>query len=190
MTHKFEPKDYVKLENPERYKKLPPKEILYEKGLNSGNYFLDVGAGTGYFSFPASEIVGENGKVFATDISKEMLEELERRIVEKGVTNIQTINTKENEVGVNHQIIDFALICFVFHEFYEKSEFLKKISAVVKENGTICIIDWAKKETVNGPPIDHRVSIDEAVLALQSIGLKKITLEEKGDSYYIVLGKK
>lgn len=40
MTHKFDPVNLSRLDNPERRKALPPREILLELGLKSGDYFL------------------------------------------------------------------------------------------------------------------------------------------------------
>ena len=88
MAHKFNVKEMHKLDSFERRKILPPEEILIKAGLKIKDIFLDIGCGIGYFSIPASRIIGIEGKVFALDTSSEMLEELKRRIYKKNIKNI------------------------------------------------------------------------------------------------------
>ena len=75
MTHKFDAKNRHKLDNPKRREMLPPEKTLIRLGLKQGDIVADIGCGIGYFTIPAANIVGDSGKVFAMDISPEMLEE-------------------------------------------------------------------------------------------------------------------
>jgi ubiquinone/menaquinone biosynthesis C-methylase UbiE len=77
--HKFDPKRIDILISEERKKELDPLKYLKEKGLKKGMTFADIGCGPGFFVFPASEIVGEKGKVYALDTQQEMLNELNKR---------------------------------------------------------------------------------------------------------------
>jgi len=72
MHHKFDVKSFAKLDNPERRKSLPADAILHKFDLEDGDVVADVGCGIGYFTFPASSVVGLTGKVLAMDISDEM----------------------------------------------------------------------------------------------------------------------
>ena len=80
MSHKFSAKDKSKLDNPERRKILPPPITLEKLYLQKGDIVADVGCGIGYFNIPAAVIVGEMGKVYAIDISEEMLREVQERV--------------------------------------------------------------------------------------------------------------
>jgi hypothetical protein len=57
MTHKFDFKKKKHLDSKQRQKLLPPYELLAKFGLNNGKVVADIGAGTGYFSFPAGLIL-------------------------------------------------------------------------------------------------------------------------------------
>ena len=52
---------------------------------------MDYGCGIGFNTIPASEIVGENGKVYALDIHPLAIKTIEKKIREKGLVNIDTI---------------------------------------------------------------------------------------------------
>ena len=46
-----------------------PYRILNTAGLKKGQQVLEVGCGPGFFTIPASRIVGEEGHVYAVDIN-------------------------------------------------------------------------------------------------------------------------
>ena len=126
MAHKFNPKDMQRLDSPERRKILPPKKTLNMIGLNKNQIFIDIGCGIGYFSIPASKSVGIKGKVYALDTSIEMIQELERRISENKITNIETIISDPYDFKLNSDIATFAFMANVLHEVDEKEIFLKE----------------------------------------------------------------
>ena len=68
MAKKFDPRKKDQLTAPEREEKLHPKALLQSFGLQAGNFMADIGCGPGFFTIPAAEIVGPNGKVYAADM--------------------------------------------------------------------------------------------------------------------------
>lgn len=76
MTHKFYVKNKYKLDNAKGRELLPPEQTLIRLGLHEGDTMADIGCGIGYFTIPASKIVGDSGKIFAMDLLPEMLEEV------------------------------------------------------------------------------------------------------------------
>ena len=69
-------------------------ERLVEKaGVTAGSRVLDVAAGYGEPSLTAARVVGENGKVVATDISAEMLAYGRERAQAAGLDNIEFIES-------------------------------------------------------------------------------------------------
>ena len=89
--NKFNHNKRSHLDSDERKKILPPFKILKMFGLKSGDIFADIGAGTGYFSFPALEIVGTSGFVYALDISEIMLNEIDTKIKKRNLLSNKNI---------------------------------------------------------------------------------------------------
>ncbi len=54
MEKRFNPQHLHKLDNPERRKSLPPDKLLDLLKIRDTDTVLDLGAGTGYFTLPAS----------------------------------------------------------------------------------------------------------------------------------------
>ncbi len=188
MTHKFDEKNMKKLDNPNRRKKLPPKQTLLNLGLSNGDIIADIGCGIGYFSIPASEIVGDSGKVFAIDISKAMLDVLKNKISDNQITNISLIQSKEYNFGLAENSVNVAFMCNILHEIDDKDKFINEIKNILMTNGKVAIIEWAKKETESGPPIDHRLSYDECKELLINNGFKEINNIEIGNDFYSITG--
>ena len=45
-----------------------PVRLLEKMGVKEGQKIIDIGCGPGFFTIPASKIVGEDGFIFALDI--------------------------------------------------------------------------------------------------------------------------
>ena len=190
MSHKFNPKDKHKLDNEKRRELLPPEQTLINLHLHKGDIFADIGCGIGYFSIPASKIVGENGKIFAMDILLEMLEDVEGKIKEYNITNIETILTEENNLKLKDNEVTFAFISNVLHEANEKEFFLTEIKRIISPKGKIAIVEWEKIHGDFGPPIDHRLDRIYLAKLLDSLGFSNISTMDIGKDFYGIVAEK
>ena len=144
MAHKFDPKNISRLDAPDRKAILPPYELLKEIGLKLGDTFLDIGAGTGYFSIPATGLVGRKGKVIAVDSSPEMIAELNKRLSCCENTGVEVRQSDENDLKVDAATIDMAFMSVVLHEVEEKEQFIQAVKSVLKPGGNLAVIEWTQ----------------------------------------------
>ena len=190
MAHKFNVKDMQKLDSPERRKILPPEETLIKIGLNKNQIFIDIGCGIGYFSIPASKIVGHEGKVFALDTSKEMIDELRIRILKNKITNIDTIISDPYHFHLDSNIGTFSFMANVLHEVEDKISFLKETNRILKKDGTLCIIEWQKKLTERGPPLEERINESEIEELMDKTNFKMTNSHSLGENFIYYISKK
>jgi ubiquinone/menaquinone biosynthesis C-methylase UbiE len=190
MAHKFNVKDMQKLDSPERRKILPPEETLIKIGLNKNQIFIDIGCGIGYFSIPASKIVGHEGKVFALDTSKEMIDELRIRILKNKITNIDTIISDPYHFHLDSNIGTFSFMANVLHEVEDKISFLKETNRILKKDGTLCIIEWQKKLTERGPPLEERINESEIEELMDKTNFKMTSSHSLGENFIYYISKK
>lgn len=171
--HKFSPENADRLENIERYTLIPPKETLLRFGLSKGMTFVDVGAGTGFFSRAAAEIVGNKGHVYSFDMSDKMLAfMLESPLPE----NMIPMMTQEYVLPLHGDVADMTFFAFVLHENADVLRLLKEAARITKSSGKIVIIDWKKEIEEHGPPMGERLDKDELKKLLQNF-----TFIEEGD---------
>jgi len=191
MEHKFNPENKKRLSGELRKKILPASRTLKGAGLKTGMTIADVGCGNGYFTFNASKIVGSKGRVFALDISSEMLEDIISIVKEKDITNIEAIKTEENNLKIDKESVDIAFSCNVVHETRDPGLFLIEIKRILKNQGRIAIIDWEKIDSDFGPPKEHRIDKSMLMGQLKDIGFKYIkTKSLNKDLYRITAIKK
>ena len=186
MNRIFNHKEMAKLDNPARRALLPPQQVLDGIDLLPGQTLLDIGAGTGYFSLPALERVGEAGRVIAADLSEEMLAELERRLP-PGEGRVETVLCGKDAVPLPDRTAHRILLAFVFHEIPDQGRYVSKTARLLEEGGTVTVVEWRREETPAGPPLDHRISEEELIRVFASQGFTPVKNEKLNTSHYLVV---
>ena len=154
MPHKFDPEKVQTLESDERRRTMPPERLLRGFGLRRGMTFVDVGAGTGYFSLAAADLVGPEGKVHALDVSPAMLDHLRAR---NPPAWVRVERCQESRLPVPDGAADLCFTCFVLHEVEDPAAFLKEMGRVTKPYAPIVVLEWAKRRQKEGPPFEERL---------------------------------
>jgi ubiquinone/menaquinone biosynthesis C-methylase UbiE len=190
MTHKFDIKDRHKLDNAKRREMLPPEKTLISLGLKKGDIMADIGCGIGYFTIPASKIVGDSGRVFAMDIIPEMLQEVEIKMSKENVSNVETVLTKENDLKLEEDKITIAFISTVLHETEDKEKFLREVKRIISPEGRIAVIEWQKINSEFGPPIEHRLDKTDLIEILNTIGFSNISTLDIGENFYGLIAQR
>lgn len=179
----FNPAHMNMLESPERYTILPPYKTLKYMCLKEDDVMIDIGCGTGYFTLPASRITGPAGRVIGVDISEEMLDELRRKIVGQAL-NIELLLSDHLKIPVTDQLGTFALLSNVLHESGDMLTMLRETNRILKPGGRLAIIEWEKRETPMGPPIEHRLHPDEILSMVRDSGFTMAKIVPAGE-YHI-----
>ena len=190
MSHKFSVKDKNKLDNPERRKIMPPEITLEKLHLLKDDIVADVGCGIGYFSIPAAVIIGEKGKVYAMDISDEMLKEVQENANENNIANIEIVKTLENSLIVADESVTYAFICNVLHETENMGSFLKEVNRILVSEGKVAIIEWMKKESHIGPPMNHRIAEEALINMLNNMELRVVEKIDISNEFYGIVAIK
>ena len=154
MAHIFDPSNALRLERDERRELLRPSHTLARFGVARGMTVVDVGAGTGFFTRAASELVGPEGRVHAVDVSETMLGHLR----DLGVPPNVSLSTSEPlRVPLPAGTADIVLAAFVVHEAPDRHAFLDELVRLLKPGGRILVFDWKRQEEEHGPPMAERL---------------------------------
>lgn len=188
MAHKFDVNNKQRLDNPRRREMLPIDKMLNTIGLKFGEKVADIGCGIGYFSLPIAGAIGSEGTVFALDVEAEMIEDLDKKIKENNIDNIQTVITEEYNLQLDDAAVSYAFICTVLHEIEDRIKFMNETKRILNLGGKVTIVEWIKKESEWGPPINHRIAGDEVMQELTDCGFKDISYKEINELFYVVTG--
>jgi ubiquinone/menaquinone biosynthesis C-methylase UbiE len=123
-----------------------PEQNIYQFSLMKGETVADFGAGSGFYSFAVASAVGENGKVYAIDVQKDLLQKLknEARNV-KHLSNIEIIWADIDNLGgtrLKEESVDSVIAANVFFQLEDKKNACLEIKRILKKGGRVLFIDW------------------------------------------------
>jgi ubiquinone/menaquinone biosynthesis C-methylase UbiE len=170
---------------------LNAERVLQETGLKSGNKFLDVGCGEGYFSIAAAKIVGNKGKVYALDSYEKSIAVLKQQIHRENIGNIEAIVADVTQkMPLPKAVIDVCLMANVMHGFLANGEVprvMTEIARVMKVGSTLAVVEFQKIPGPPGPPISIRMTPKELEDLVLGYGFEKNKVVEVGPIHYAAM---
>ena len=161
--------DFILFNNPDRERWEDTRHSLEKVGLRPGMKVADVGCGPGYFTFKFSDIVGESGRVYASETNPRHLEFLRKFIDQNGIHNVEVVESSFNGIGLPEDIrVDVVYMCSLYHNVYaaftdaEREVFVRSIRRALGKNGNHLVIvdnDLVTKENLpyHGPYINKHL---------------------------------
>ncbi|MBA4065485.1 MAG: methyltransferase type 11 [Isosphaera sp.] len=146
------------LERPERVKEEEPAKLVEALGLKPGMVVADVGAGSGYHAFLMAPLVGDKGKVIASDIQQEMLDLVAARAKKQRVTNVETVKGTATDPKLPAGGVDLILMVDVYHEFEFPFEMAEKMVAALKPGGRLVFVEFRLEDPKVPIKLVHKMS--------------------------------
>lgn len=170
-----DPKAYIgALEDPKRDAYQKPHEVIHALDLKPGEVIADIGAGSGYFTFHLARHVGDNGKVYAVDVSPDMILHMNRRIRELKANNVITLLADPDDPLLPDRSVNRFFFSDSWHHIENQSKYLSLMKRMLKPGGEIVMIDFHKKDLPVGPPMNMRIGREEVIKQLESNGYRFI----------------
>ncbi len=160
------------LEDPKRDEYQKPHEVITALGLKPSEVIADIGAGSGYFTFRIARHLGNAGRVYAVDISPEMIVHLNRRIRDLNVKNIVSVLAAPEDPLLADSSVDRFFICDTWHHIENHNHYLGLHKKMLKPGGEVVMIDFKKIETPVGPPVQMRIARDDLVKEMERNGFR------------------
>lgn len=165
-------------------------EIVAALGLEDKQRVADIGAGTGFFSEMLARAVGENGLVWALEISPKFLEHLRERFSKAELSQIEVVENSDRTTGLAESSIDLAFVCDVYHHFEYPKAMLQNLKYVLTPGGSLVVIDFNRIPGETDPWIlDHvRAGKDVFRAEIEAAGFRfkdEIEIEGLEDNYIL-----
>lgn len=159
------------LERPAREREERTDLLIQALPLEQGDVIADIGAGTGYFSFPIAARVPD-GEVLAVDIQPEMQALIQQRKTELGVANVRSVLGTETDPGLAPASVDMILIVDAYHEFSYPREMGEAMVRALKPGGQIVLVEYRGEDpAVMIKPL-HKMSETQARNEMEALGLR------------------
>jgi ubiquinone/menaquinone biosynthesis C-methylase UbiE len=147
------------LERPNREDVQMSPAIMKSLAFKPGERVADIGAGTGYFTFPIAEAVGPTGVVWALDIAPEMIEVLEFRIKARKVANVRVRKVPSDDPQLEPGSLDTILMIDSIHYVKDRTAYARRLLPGLAPGGRLVIIDYRPRpisERPWGPPPEQQ----------------------------------
>jgi ubiquinone/menaquinone biosynthesis C-methylase UbiE len=103
-----------------------------------GERILEIGPGTGYYSFDIAERLGE-GRLEIFDIQQEMLDHVTREAERRGVTNVTPTHGDAQALPFEDGSFDGAVLVTVLGEIPDQELALREIARVLRPGGRLVV---------------------------------------------------
>ena len=133
------------LDRPEREAEEAPSLLIKSLGLKPGNVVADIGAGSGYLSFPMAKLVAPTGKVYAEEIQQEMLDIIRAKGKRNGAKNVVPHLGTITDPQLPANSVDLILMVDVYHEFDHPYEMTSNMVKCLKKGGRLVFVEYRKE---------------------------------------------
>jgi ubiquinone/menaquinone biosynthesis C-methylase UbiE len=175
-----------RFESKERTAYQKPEQVMSYFGNIEGKKVMDIGAGTGYFSF---RMVDAGASVIAADVDDQFLEFVTDKKDRLGLGNDQLEVRKipYDSPSLSDDEVDIVLIVNTYHHIENRVPYFKEVKSGLKDGGRLIVIDFFKKETPVGPPVEMKISSDKIVNELKDSGFEQFEINKDLLPYQFII---
>jgi len=169
-------------------------------GWKAGQTVADIGAGDGQYAFAASSLLGENGKVYATELDQKKLQAIKEEVARRGLKNVVVLQAAEKDTNLPENCCDAIFLRRVYHHLTAPQEIDASLMRNLKPGGLLAIIDVPPRKwlTANSPVkgvpenrgghgIPQKILVDELTAA--GFTLKQTFNDWPEDDYCVIFRK-
>ncbi len=124
-------------------------EIFAAMRLSPGDNVADVGAGGGFLTVRLSEAVGEEGRVYAEDITERSIRELTEQIENLAISNVEPVLGETDDPNLPEGELDAVVIVNSYHEMNQPESMLVGIWRSLQSGGRLVIVDNPPRDSTS-----------------------------------------
>lgn len=158
------------LDRPTREAEEQPELLLRSLPLKPTDIVADIGAGTGYFAFRISPLLPQ-GHCLAVDIQPELLDVIQRRIEERGVTNVMPMLGTAVDPNLPETGVNLVLMVDAYHEFSHPWEMMTAVVRALKPGGLAVLVEFRGEDPSVKRHRLHKMTEAQARREMAAVGL-------------------
>ncbi len=163
-----------------------PESILERIGLASGDTFIDVGCGDGFFALPAARKIGPHGRICGIDVDAEALDLLREKAFAEGLDNVVLRHGPAEEIVLCEGCADVVFFGIVLHDFDDPVRVLGNAKRMAAPGGRIVDVDWRKEPLPIGPPAAKKFGTEHAASLMAEAGLRVTGVTDLEPYHYMI----
>lgn len=164
-----------------------PEVVASHFHLKEGDLVADFGAGSGFFLRTLSKAVGDNGRVYACEIQKGLVEKIGELIRAQGLGNVHPLWCDLEEVNgikIATGELDVAILVNTLFLIEQKDLSVQEMGRTLRSGGKFFVIDWTESFGGMGPQPGAVVTAASATALFESNGFVFEREFPAGDHHY------
>ena len=117
------------------------RSTLDRVGIQPGDQVLELGPGPGTFTVEAGHRAGPSGRLIAVDIQPEMIAQVDDRVRQAGLINVETHVAGAYDLPLGDETVDRAFLVTVLPEIPDQARALDELRRVLKPGGVLSITE-------------------------------------------------
>ena len=126
-----------------------PIKNLKALGLKEDNIVADLGAGNGFYSIAAGQMVPK-GKVYAVEVVKDFLMTIRNKVKEAHLNNVEILWGNVEKKGgtlIGDEMVNAVIASNILFQVEDKAQFIEEIKRILKPKGRVLLIDWVMESS-------------------------------------------
>ncbi|MGE0484958.1 MAG: class I SAM-dependent methyltransferase [Gammaproteobacteria bacterium] len=166
----------ARFESAERDAWQKPDAVMARLGELAGKRVLDIGSGTGYFSF---RLAAAGAHVICADVDERFLGYIRERMSREQVdpAKMELRQLAFDSPGLAPAEVDLVMLVDTYHHIENRETYFAAVRAGLASGGRLVVIDFFKRDDPVGPPPRMKVAEDEVVAELARAGFSRFTIE-------------
>lgn len=155
-------------EGDDRDRRQKPEEVIKALDLKPGQTIVDLGAGSGYFTWRFAKAVGPQGKVVGLEIESNLVEKLKADASKRGLANYEARLVPTDDPQLDPGSVDVIFLCDTYHHINNRVAYFNKARQSLRQGGRLVILDMVRTQKNT----DHSVVREEVIEELQRAGFR------------------
>ncbi len=150
MVPLFSFSQYAEYDWEERDTWMPVKVLFEMAGIEEGIHVADIGCHEGYLTVHLSKEAGELGRIYAVDVRRDRLDDLEDNLDDRDIRNVDVILGEYDDPKLPEDKLDVVFIVDTYHEITEYKKVLRHVYNSLKAGGRLIVLEKLKSWVRNG----------------------------------------
>ena len=176
----------ARFEDPKRDVWQKPNAVIALLGDLQGKVVMDIGSGSGYFSF---RLADAGARVICADVDERFLayiaEQIDARQIEPDRMMLRHIPYDSAQLKAAE--VDMVLIVNTYHHIEDREGYFSEVRAGLKPGGQLVVVDFFKHATEIGPPEDMKLAAHVVIDELRSAGFSRFETDRDTLPYQYVI---
>lgn len=117
----------------------PAKSRAQKLGIRNGMTVIDYGCGPALYVKPVSDLIGEQGFLYALDVHELAMEYVKKEIKQHDLKNVEAVLVNDYSCRLQDMIADLIYSVDVIHMVLQPDRYFKEIRRLIKPDGFLVI---------------------------------------------------